>query len=110
VAGKEIAVKKYVVRLSAEERAQLDELMSKGKRSAQLLTKARILLNIGSTPCGLAGGAAVYANMFGREWREPAALFLPFLDAVFRQPVPLSRYLAGRVPGADSHFAVRIHC
>ena len=42
--GKEIAVKKYVVRLSAEERAQLDELVRKGKRSAQLLTKARILL------------------------------------------------------------------
>jgi transposase len=44
VAGKEIAVKKYVVRLSAEERAQLDELIKKGKRSAQLLTKARLLL------------------------------------------------------------------
>jgi hypothetical protein len=44
VAGKEIAVKKYVVRLSAEERAQLDELIRKGKRSAQLLTKVRILL------------------------------------------------------------------
>ena len=42
--GKEIAVRKYVVRLSAEERAQLDELIRKGKRSAQLLTKARILL------------------------------------------------------------------
>jgi len=44
VVGNEIAVKKYVVRLSAEERAQLDELIRKGKRSAQLLTKARILL------------------------------------------------------------------
>jgi transposase len=43
VVGKEIAVKKYVVRLSAEERSQLDELIRKGKRSAQLLTKARIL-------------------------------------------------------------------
>ena len=42
--GKEIAVKKYVVRLSGEEHAQLDELIRKGKRSAQLLTKARILL------------------------------------------------------------------
>jgi hypothetical protein len=41
VVGKEIAVKKYVVRLSAEE---LNELIRKGKRSAQLLTKARILL------------------------------------------------------------------
>jgi hypothetical protein len=44
VGGKKIAVKKYVVRLSVEERAQLDELIRKGKRSAQLLTKARILL------------------------------------------------------------------
>jgi hypothetical protein len=31
VVGKEIAVKKYVVRLSAEERAQLHELIRKGK-------------------------------------------------------------------------------
>ena len=29
MAGKEIAVKKYVVRLSAEERGQLDELIRK---------------------------------------------------------------------------------
>jgi Homeodomain-like domain len=52
VAGKEIAVKKYVVRLSAEERAQLDELISKGKRSAQLLTKARILLKADVSDAG----------------------------------------------------------
>jgi hypothetical protein len=44
VVGKEIAVKKYVVQLSAEERAQLHELIRKSKRSIQLLTKARILL------------------------------------------------------------------
>jgi Homeodomain-like domain len=44
VAGKEIAVKKYVVRLSAEEREHLHGLIGKGKRSAQLLRKARILL------------------------------------------------------------------
>lgn len=42
--GKEIAVKRYVVRLSAAEREQLVGLIHKGKRSAQLLTKARILL------------------------------------------------------------------
>jgi hypothetical protein len=52
VAGKEIAVKKYVVRLTAEERAQLDELTSKGKRSAQLLTKARILLKADVSDAG----------------------------------------------------------
>ena len=32
------------VRLDAEERDRLNELIRKGKRSAQLLTKARILL------------------------------------------------------------------
>ena len=44
MAAKEIIVKKYVVRLSVDERARLNELIHKGKRSAQLLTKARILL------------------------------------------------------------------
>ena len=52
MAGKEIAVKKYVVRLTAEERAQFDELISKGKRSAQLLTKARILLKADVSDAG----------------------------------------------------------
>jgi hypothetical protein len=52
VAGKEIAVKKYVVRLTAEEPAQLDELTSKGRRSAQLLTKARILLKADVSDAG----------------------------------------------------------
>jgi hypothetical protein len=42
MAAKEVAVKKYVVRLSAGERAQLDDLTHKGKCSAQLLTKARM--------------------------------------------------------------------
>src|SRR6201988_351112 len=41
---KDIAVKRYVVRLSAEERAYLDELIRKGKSPAQRLMKARILL------------------------------------------------------------------
>jgi Homeodomain-like domain len=52
VAGKEIAVKKYVVRLDAEERDRLDELIRKGKRSAQQLTKARILLKADVSDAG----------------------------------------------------------
>jgi len=52
VAAKEIAVKKYVVRLSADERAQLNDLIRKGKRSAQLLTKARILLKADVSEAG----------------------------------------------------------
>ena len=44
MAGKEIAVKKYVVRLSAEERERLEALTHAGKSPAQMLTRARILL------------------------------------------------------------------
>ena len=52
MAAKETAVKKYVVRLSADERAQLNDLIHKGKRSAQLLTKARILLKADVSDAG----------------------------------------------------------
>ena len=37
-------VKKYVVRLSGEERAALELAISKGKRAGHLLTRARIVL------------------------------------------------------------------
>jgi transposase len=52
VAGKEIAVKKYVVKLTEEERDRLNELIRKGKRSAQLLRKARILLKADVSDAG----------------------------------------------------------
>jgi Homeodomain-like domain len=42
--AKEISVKKYVVRLSADEREQLEALIRKGRSPAQRLLKARILL------------------------------------------------------------------
>ena len=44
MAAKEISVKKYVVRLSSEERERLEALVWKGKSSARRLLKARILL------------------------------------------------------------------
>src|ERR1700751_3389966 len=44
MAFKEIAVKKYVVMLSKDERGQLKELIRKGKSSAKQQLKARILL------------------------------------------------------------------
>jgi hypothetical protein len=52
VAGKEIAVKKYVVRLSGEERERLEALTHAGKSPAQLLTKARILLQADVSEAG----------------------------------------------------------
>ena len=54
MSSKEISVKKYVVRLSAEEREQLEILIRKGKSPAQRLLKARILLKAdGSSTGGL---------------------------------------------------------
>jgi hypothetical protein len=53
VAARKIAVnKKYVVRLSEEEREQLDAMIRAGKRSAQLLMKARILLKADASEAG----------------------------------------------------------
>ena len=50
--AKEIAGKKYVVRLSADEREQLEALIRKGKSPAQRLLKARILLKADVSEAG----------------------------------------------------------
>jgi len=52
MAGEEISVKKYVVRLSAEEREQLETLIRKGKGPARRLLKARILLKADVSDAG----------------------------------------------------------
>lgn len=52
MAGKDIAVKSYVVRLSADEREFLDGLMRKGKSPARRLVKARILLKADISDAG----------------------------------------------------------
>ena len=46
------SVKKYVVRLTVEERQHLDNLIHTGKRSAQQATKARILLKADISDAG----------------------------------------------------------
>ena len=52
MAKKEIAVKKYVVELSAEERERLEALVRAGKSPAQLLTRVRILLKADVSEAG----------------------------------------------------------
>jgi transposase len=44
--------KRYVVRLSAEERERLESIIAKGKAAARKLTRARILLKADSSPLG----------------------------------------------------------
>ena len=52
MAAKEVIVKKYVVRLSGEEREQLAALTRKGRSPAQRLMKARILLKADVSEAG----------------------------------------------------------
>src|SRR3982074_1814326 len=52
MAAKEISVKTYVVRLSGEERQQLETLIRKGKSPARRLLKARILLKADVSEAG----------------------------------------------------------
>ena len=52
MAAKEIAVKKYVVKLSAEERERLNALIQSGKHPARKLTRARILLKADAGEAG----------------------------------------------------------
>jgi hypothetical protein len=66
MSAREVAVKKYVVRLSQEERKQLDEMIRKGKSSAQKLMKARILLKADISEGGEAGATAGSR----RRWRR----------------------------------------
>ncbi len=56
MAAKEISVKKYVVRLSSEERERLETLIRKGKSPARRVLKARILLK---ADVSLAKGGAI---------------------------------------------------
>ena len=52
MAETDTGAKKYVVRLSTEERGRLEALTGSGKRSAQLITKARILLKADTSDAG----------------------------------------------------------
>jgi homeodomain-containing protein len=45
-------VKKYIVRLSEEERSRLEDMVHKGKASARLLTRARVLLKADVSEAG----------------------------------------------------------
>ena len=50
--AKQAAVKRYVVKLSDDERERLDALIHAGKYWARLLTKARILLKADASEAG----------------------------------------------------------
>jgi hypothetical protein len=80
VAGKEIAVKKYVVKLSAEERDRLEALIHAGKSPAQLPTRARILLKADASDME-EGGATARSR---RRWRRASTISVGVGDSLLR--------------------------
>jgi hypothetical protein len=54
---------KYIVRLTAEERMQLTELISTGRRAASVLARARILLKADASEGGPAWRALSQNNL-----------------------------------------------
>jgi hypothetical protein len=65
VAANEIAVKKYVVKLSVEERERLETLIRSGKHPARKLTRARILLKADASELGEAWSDSRIAAALG---------------------------------------------
>src|SRR5260370_39763367 len=67
MAAKEISVKKYVVRLSGEERERLETLIRKGKSPARRVLKARILLKADVSEAGKGWGATTGSS---KLWKQ----------------------------------------
>jgi hypothetical protein len=64
----DMAYKKFVVKLSGEERGRLSELISKGKAKAKTILKARILLKVDQGEADhllLAGLTGALSSTFG---------------------------------------------
>ena len=67
MATREIAVKKYVVKLSLDERERLETMIHNGKHPAQRLTKARILLKADAGEAGEGWSDSQIANSPGEQ-------------------------------------------
>ena len=77
--AKEIAVKKYVVRLDADERDRLATMIRSGKHPAQRLMKARILLKADAAEGGEAWSDSQISKALDTSLaplREPASNWL----------------------------------
>ena len=70
-----MAEKKYIVELNLEERVFLDEFIHKGRHSAELVTRARILLKADVSEAGdgdrVPTGGVAWTEQAAREARSP---------------------------------------
>jgi hypothetical protein len=67
-----VANKRYVVKLSAEERTRLNVLISRGKAAAKTILKSRILLKADESEVG-EGCASTSSRSWATWWHWPSA-------------------------------------
>ena len=111
MAAKEIAVKKYVVKLSEAERERLQALINKGKSPAKRLLKARILLK--ADACGRGEGwsdGRIVDHIRFPFVREPQEFAMSDARGFFDLVAASSRPIAGErdLPARFRHHRVGI--
>ena len=98
---------KYIVRLTAEERTQLTELISTGRRAASVLTRARMLLKADASEGGphwsdqeIAEAVETSLSSIHRV-RQPASrtAWLPSWHGSGPRAGSIARWTARRRPG-----------
>jgi transposase len=106
--------KRYVVELSPEERQQLAQLVSSGRRSARTLTRARILLKADQAPGGPAwhDGRIAEALGCGRRTVERVRqrLVEEGLDAALRHKPQARPSVAPKLDGAGEARLIALAC
>ena len=104
--AKQIAVKRYVVKLSGEERERLDALVRVGKHPTRLLTKARILLKSDASEAGEGWSdsqiAAALDTSTDTVARTRQQLVEEGFEAVLVRKRPHERTLVGREHGVEN--------
>jgi hypothetical protein len=97
---KEISVKKYVVRLSGEERERLEALVRKGKSPARRMLTCRKPVQVGAT----AGSSRLWTPAF--RW-FPDLGYVPYVDRL-EAPSSYSEFLMFWIETASPQFGTTI--
>jgi transposase len=106
-------VKKYIVRLTSEEQAQLSQMIRRGKAAARTLLHARILLKADSNPTTPAGSDEAISQMLEVHATTVARVRQRFveegLDAALR-PRPTKRQYVRKLDGAAEAHLLALAC
>ena len=107
--------KKFVVRLSVEERGQLESLIAKGKGAARKLTRARVLLKADCSPLGPAWSDERISDALDLGVITVHRVRRSFVEgglagALVRRPVPRRPRRPRRLDGEQEAHLIALAC